>query len=306
MKRLSTIYVLGLLLLAGCAHKDLCYFNANRSQVEVIFEWDSLPQDPPLGMRLFFYPQSGAEPYIENLNGAKGGYVDVPVGNYTVVCVNNDTETILWRGENALNTLEAYTRTTELVENMPGVTTPKQGEEEMVLAPEPIWSDTLQNVVVQREAEDQLFVLYPTVATKRITYEVNRVSGSENITLIRATLSGLSGSLLLADREIAQTGATLPFSGSVDTDNSSRIVGEFHCFGYLPNLMQEFTLYCWSAEGNIKSSYDVTDQMVNSVDTTHIHLIIDGNLTIPSGGNDGSGFEPNVNEWIGNDHNILF
>lgn len=56
-----------------------------------------------------FYPKSAEGRKIDTYLSVRGGKVKVPPGRYSVVAYNYDTETVQIRGEEAYETIEAFT-----------------------------------------------------------------------------------------------------------------------------------------------------------------------------------------------------
>lgn len=79
--------------------------------VEVGFNWDEKeePGSLPEGMRVIFYPKDADGCQVDVFLPIGGGEVKLPPGRYSAVVFNYDTETVLIRGEEAYETVEAYT-----------------------------------------------------------------------------------------------------------------------------------------------------------------------------------------------------
>ena len=112
MKSRIQIMVCGLLsmILFSCEHKDLCYHHPHVAVVKLEFDWKNAPQANPEGMCVFFYPEEGGEPVRFDFTGKTGGEIDIKVGRYKVLCYNNDTEAVQFRGMEDFNAHEGYTR----------------------------------------------------------------------------------------------------------------------------------------------------------------------------------------------------
>lgn len=303
---LYTTLVLLILPLGGCIQKELCYGDSTQlGATYVQFMWqEDASTELPAGMRVIFYPVEGGAPIVENITGNEGGYVDVPAGSYHMVCHNNDTEAILWRGEDSLATLEAYTRSTELLENIGTSTTSftriSSDSMAMVLAPDCMWKDTLMAMTVASDtASYQEIQLYPTTSTPLITYEVSVIENSSKVSLIRATLSGIAGSHFIGIDSLAQEPHLHPEDGELLAPDYDTVVGEFYCFGHSYNdaIAHYLTLYLWGTSSYIMRSYDVTEQLDTAPDPYNVHIIISDTIDMAEADDTESGFQPTVESW---------
>ena len=306
-------FILGLLcagILTACKHRELYYEYEHIKSVRVEFDWSSAPTAEPEGMRVIFYPVpgtgSGTKAIVENLDGKNGGAVDVPEGTYNAVCFNNDTECIRWRGTGALETLEAYTRDADILETLQGPVEVPRGEndvEPIVLAPDSMWRDRQDGIVISKADETETVISFtPVSVVRHVTYEISGVKNSEAISNIRGSLSGVSGSLFMGSNLLASGTSTVPFDGSVDETDDTKIVGDFYFFGCCDERLRQeskhkFTIYCWAKDGNVLASFNVTDQLHNAENPDEIHLAMEGDIEIPAAGVGDGGFEPGVTGW---------
>lgn len=99
-----------LLMFAGCHPHELPE-GYPLVTVQVGFDWDEKEEagSLPEGMRAIFYPKDADGCKVDVFLPVGGGEVKVPAGRYAVVVFNYDTETVLIRGEEAYETIEAYT-----------------------------------------------------------------------------------------------------------------------------------------------------------------------------------------------------
>lgn len=144
----------------------------------------------------------------------------------------------------------------------------------------------------------------------RYTYEVNGIRKLERIADIRASLSGMSGSLLMAADKLPDSlSERLLFGGDVI---GNQLRGGFYTFGSTqsiaaPNL---FKLFIKSRSGKLYVlEQDVTAQIQSVPVVGHVgdvHLVINLDFEIPeeSGGSSsgassggGAGFDVGVDDW---------
>ena len=147
----------------------------------------------------------------------------------------------------------------------------------------------------------------------RYTYEVNGIRKLERIADIRASLSGMSGSLLMAaDRLPYSLSERLLFGGDVI---ANQLRGGFYTFGCTqgstqgntqgssaPNL---FKLFIRSKSGKLHVLEQDVSAQVHSVPVVghvgDVHLVINIDFEIPDkdggGSGGGAGFDVGVDNW---------
>lgn len=59
-------------------------------------------------MRLYLFPVDGGTSQAYEFTDYRGGYINVPAGGYRALCVNSDTESVLYRNTDSFDGLEAY------------------------------------------------------------------------------------------------------------------------------------------------------------------------------------------------------
>ena len=309
----KTLYILSLLAgaaLSSCEHKELCYDHAHAGFVRVVFDWTGCPGVAPEGMRVLFYPTDGGVRITEDIAGCTGGFVDVPPGQYDVICFNNDTEAVSWRGESSPATLEVYTGASAIDGGMAyGAAPPQAGDPNEVIRrpPDPLWGCRQNGVrVLSGNGVENVITLSPGQVTRHVTWEMSEVTNSENITMVRAALSGISGSYFMGTAAPCQERSAFAFDGTVAPDDAKRLNGRFEFFGCPTDseCRHLLTIYCWSPYGNVMKSFDVTEQLHGATDPYNIHLVIDGLIEIPAGGED-DGFDPDVDGWDDQQEDII-
>ena len=55
---------------------------------------------------MYFYPEEGGSPIRFDFEGKDGGPVEIKEGRYWILCYNNDTESLLFRGMEGFDTHE--------------------------------------------------------------------------------------------------------------------------------------------------------------------------------------------------------
>lgn len=314
-------------ILSSCNHKELHYEkNPQFRLLKVAFDWSQLSgHEKPEGMRVIFFPKDGnSEPWIFDFPKGEARQIELPENDYGVISMNYDTNGIVWKNPNSYLDFTADTRDTKSPDG-----------EQASLTPSWLCGDHIDWVSVNAshaaassastessgssesagssENGVQVITLYPKSMVCRYTYEVNGIRKLERIADIRASLSGMSGSLLMAaDRLPYSLSERLLFGGDV-IDNQLR--GGFYTFGCTqggtqgstqgssaPNL---FKLFIRSKSGKLHVLEQDVSVQVHSVPVVghvgDVHLVINIDFEIPDEGGGGSGggagFDVGVDNW---------
>ena len=325
MRRLFYLLT-ALLVFTSCEHKELCYYHPHAAKVRVEFDWRDAPQADPDGMCVYFYPIEGGGGYRFDFSNAIGGEVDLRVGKYLVLCYNNDTEAVEFYNTDDFWTHGIYTREGSVLEPIYGnganYAPRSRGteDERVVICPDMMWGCTATEVEITDsgisyvlapyedgmepvpvESEEYVIKLYPHELVCTYTYEVRNVKNLKHMTQMSGTISGMAGRMTLSSEELDDECVTLPFGAQ--SDGKSTVTGMFYTFGHNtanpdPHkmvfyvVMDDGAKYCYKDSENL----DVTMQVHNAPDYRHVHLIIDG-LDLPQPIENGSGFDPSVDDW---------
>ena len=287
MKRLLYLSAI-IALCTSCVHKELCLVHPHLATLRVEFDWKDAPEADPAGMCVYFYPLEGGRGQRFDFKGTKGGEVRLRVGKYRVLCYNNDTEIVEFYNTDDFGSHGVYTREGSVLEPIYGnaaTYAPDDGQQEDRYV----------------EVEDHVIWLYPHELVCTYTYEVRNVRNLKHLSQVCGSISSMSGTLEFSSEEIGKECVTLPFSGA--SDGVSKITGMFYTFGHhLDNpdphrmafyvVMDNGEKFCFK-DGNY---LDVTSQVHEAPDFRHVHIIIDG-LDLPEPMENGSGFDPSVDDW---------
>lgn len=246
----------------------------------------------------------------------------MPENEYRVICYNYDTSGIYWENPNSFVEYLAKTRSVLAPDSDKVCTTPSW------LCGDHIDRVSLENIP---EGTEKVITLYPVRMVSRYTYEVKGILNLIRVTDIRASLSGMSGSLLMAEDKLPDGLSENLFFGGEIVGN--QIKGGFYTFGYCQSIAtsQVFKLYLKSKDGVIYVLEQDVSAQVHSVPVRghlgDVHLIIDFNIDIPeikndggsggdvggggsggSGGNNssgGAGFDVGVDDWADVNEDII-
>ena len=300
--------MLFLLIFSSCEHKEFRYVTSSFRSLRVEFNWERYEDfQKPEGMRVIFFPKDGTgDPWIFDFPNGEGRQIELPENEYRVICYNYDTSGISWESPNSFVEYLAKTRSVLAPDSVKASTTPSW------LCGDHINWVSLQNIP---EGTEKVITLYPVRMVSRYTYEVNGIRNLERVADIRASLSGMSGSLLMAEDKLPDgLSENLFFRGEIV---GNQIKGGFYTFGYCQDIAspQVFKLYLKCRNGMvIVVEQDVSAQVHSVPVKGHIgdvHLIINFkfHFDVPKlenegegggGGNNssgGAGFDVGVDDW---------
>ena len=342
---ICSVSVLSLLFATtSCEHKDLCYHHPHGVKLKVVFDWKNAPEAYVKGMCIYFYPVDGGTYRRFDFSNMQGGYIELTEGIYNVICYNNDTEWVMFSGITDYYNHSLYTRDGDLFEPINGrasSSTPRaegSEEERVVVTPDMMWGCAVTQVKVDKTgltytheaitsdmkapqlnventAEDFILTFYPEEMMCHYTVKIINVVNLHNASQMCASLSSMSGGLLLSSNELGRECVTLPFNANIA--DSTTIESEFYTFGHHEeNLNQhKLVLYVWYKDGNketyphdaniteddrandgLEERFNVTTQIHNAPNKRKVEIIIDG-LKLKDEIGKGSGYIPSVDDW---------
>ena len=296
------IILAGGLTLAACRPHDPFCFHHPHGVTVVRYDWSEAPDAGDVGGTTvrFYKADDGSLVTTTHFSGRKGGSLYLNEGVYDVIAHNNDTECLHWRGTASLASLETYTREASITEELPGVTA---GEiPGLVLAPDRLYKGYRGRISVLPN-DTTIITLIPRKVTHEVIWEVEGVRGAERVKACAATLAGVGGSLFLHGEHTDRHQALMSGVGSRVTvkrqaSDVGSFSGRFEMFGcpFVDTCTHAFTLYCWSAAGLVKASFDVKEQCHVVREDRKIYIKLKTDIEIPAGG-DGAGFSPDVDDW---------
>lgn len=301
-------------LTVSCQPHDPFCFNHPHGAVRVEYDWSYAPDATDIkGTRVYFYKsEDGHRAEMTSFPDMKGGTIYLGAGVYDVVSYNDYTDRVQWRGDDALPTLEAYTRDAELTEDLPGFNFDKING--LVLTPNRIWSGRADRIAVSRN-DTTVVTLTPLKATYEVVWEVTGIRGAERVSACAVSISGVGGSLMLDGWQIGRNGSLMSGvgrfmeseSGAKTGEDAGGFSGKFEVFGcdFSEDCSHTFTIYCWSKGGNKKASYDVTGQFHVVEEDRKIYIRINADFEMPTGGGSDSGFRPDLDEWQDENEDII-
>lgn len=330
---ICSVSVLSLLFATtSCEHKDLCYHHPHGVKIKVEFDWSKAPDANPAGMCVFFYPEDGGEAVRYDFKGREGGEIEIIVGNYRAIAYNNDTETVRY-ANGGFETHRLYTSETSVLEPLLGRDVdskplPEDAENDRVVrTPDMVWATSSEQISitetethydheiitgemsgpslkVDNTGEVVVITFTPEEVVCHYSYEYQNVKNLRNVSKMSAALTGMSGVYYPGLWQLDKECITLPFEAQSFGKNS--IIGNFLTFGHHLDKTQKhwMVLYTFLIDGRLMIYFtDVTGQVHNAPDPRHVHIIIP-NLPIPDVDQDKGSFQPSVDEWEVENHEI--
>lgn len=299
------IFALTLLFLASsCEHKELCYNHPHYRSLRVEFDWSRISNhERPSGMRVVFFPIDGAsKPWIFDFPKNEGRTIELPENDYAVITYNYDSDGIIWESENSYSLLTATTKESIAPD-----------ESVAKLTPPWLCGDNIDLIQLKDLPDNTVktITLFPTERVCRYTYEINGIRNLHKATDIRASLSDMSGSLLMADDLLPDgLSESLHFGGII---SDVQVKGGFYTFGCsqnneTPNI---FTLYIKTASGNTHIITSDVSEQIHSIPISghladvHIVINLDYEITDDTSGSGGAGFDAEVDDWTDINQDIL-
>lgn len=293
-------------VLTACEHKDLCYDHGHVVSVQVNFDWQKAPDADPRGMNIWFFPEEGGEPLRFGFNGREGGVARIPAGNYRALCINTDSDVLLYRNTNTWDGFEVYTRDASLLEGLGLMTTTSKApaaegaeDERVVLPPDLNWTARLENITIEYADPDASITFVPEQVVCTYDVEVRNVQNLATVSAVSGALSGMAGSWFVGTHTPGADVCTLPFEAQ--SDKASTITARFYNFGHQPtshdDKAHKLTVYVVQGDGQqVYYTFDVTDQVHNAPDPRHVTIVVEG-LELPEPIVSGSGLNPSVDGW---------
>jgi len=223
-----TLLALLLLVTVSCEHKELCTYHFHNTVIQVVFDWRNAPDAAPESMRLYLYPSDGSKPFVYEFSDYHGGNIEVPAGRYRVICVNSDTESILYRNINSYDTFEAYVSDGALTVGSTAVQ--PEGKERVVQSPDLLYTARLSAFTIAALEEGQTLTLCPELSMSRHKATINGVANLQYISSdnLACTVAGVPGGLLVGKGETSTETVTVAFG--LTSDGVSTLTADFVCF----------------------------------------------------------------------------
>ena len=325
MKRLL-IFTLTGVIFAGCEYKDLCYDHDHSKDENLQLELDlqldlnlDLETDLDLDIELqtqikepelmcaSFYSTTNGDLNSVNYVKAKGGPLSTRPGIYDMVAYSFGTEYVKVRGEDNINTLEAFTsdisttKRTILRSFTRGSSDIEDPDVPIIYTPDHLLVAREQLTIPDWYGANRIIRLYAKASTIVETYslEVHSVIGAQYIASCEAFITNQAISSFFGVGEVNPDAATICFPVGVDKKKGC-LYTLFNTFGKLPGTSHAY-LHIRDVSGKeYHISADITDQF----EKEDHHILIEETVDIPTPTGEGGGLEPSVEQWEEEIHNI--
>lgn len=302
------IGILGLLLLCSCNHKDLDFTGV--ADLTVAFDWSQVSSANPSSMMLTAF-SSGRQPVQKPVQGSSRGTISLPVGDYQFIAFNDNTEDVSSRGS-MWTDYEVYALQAELwnFSRMFGRTrsVPRgagtEGQQ-VINQPDEVWTSAVSDVSITGSI-GKVVTMPMEAATFTIRFTIKNVDNIDFVNDVLATVSGMAGAWWPAQHVCSYSQCIIPFNL---TRSGQSYSGDVRTFGYRPfdsegNKIQHLlVIYAEMSDGSKKYyTFDVTEQMNNIAPadggavTAEVEIVLD-ELPLPKPLNDGTGLDPDVQDW---------
>jgi hypothetical protein len=274
--------------------------------VDVKFDWSLHPDADPIAMLVYFFPEGGGSSLRYAITNREGGTLRLPVGNYDVLCVNSDTETVRLVGTEYKSTFEITTHSTTLLASLSALgmrsdELPKAdgtSDERIASVPDKVWSHHRQGIELLRDIQNDPIVLTPAAAHSTYTVDITEAENLSYSRGISGSLSGLAGGIYACNGgSTTAENVIMPFEVTI-TETEDAVHGTFLTFGDcgMDDKPHKLTIYSVMSDGSKwYYTYDVTDQVENAPDPRNVHIQLSG-LPLPKPVQ-GGGFQPEVEDW---------
>ncbi len=281
-------------LLTACQHKELCYDHSHVGSLQVVFDWRYAPDACPASMRLYLFPETEGEPLLYEFDNCTGGNIDVPAGHYRALCLNSDTEFILFRNIRHYESFEIY-----LTDGSFPRVVPRAAVRAIRSVPDKLWYDRVEGVGVLANCEGQTLTFYPQIAVRHYTVEIKNATNLNYLASgeVFGSLTDMSGGFLPGTGRPADELVTLPFDMTLEDETT--VTADFYTFGCPPasTVPHKLIVYAMLNDGSKYSfTYDVTSAIHEAPDPMNVHIELDG-FPLPKPIDNGSGFNLGIDDW---------
>ena len=320
-RRISFLLALALFLLLAPSCKRMPLYNRETNlelelelnldlnlqldlDIDVDIELEMATIKEPEYLKTNFYDPQTDQMVYSQFVGTYGGALSLGPGRYTMLIYSFGTEYIQVRGENDLNTIEAFTSDiTEsklpALQKFTGAT--KADDPTIIYAPDHLLVTRQEVEIPEFSGESQTITISSVVQTIVDTYifEVHTVVGAEYIESAEAFVTNQSRSSFFGKGEISQAPVTIWFPVGVDRDKGC-LYTVFNTFGKLPGASESYLhILVRDTGGNEYTfSVDITDQF----EKPDNHILIEEPVIVPEPESNAGGIAPSVDPW--KDENI--
>ena len=267
----------------------------------------------PEMVRACFYDAVSHELVAEDYLPPEGGFIHIPTGVYDVLVYSLGTEATQVDGTRTRAGAYAFTSATGARVKVQTKADSGEGavaEQAVIWEPDPLYAGRIAGAVipVYPEGEEESVVLESVLkrSVESWSLEIREVEGAERIAGAEAYVIGQAAGRYLWDGRSTNHPASLVCPLVVNAAKG-QLWTVFNTFGKFPEAESDVVVdLLVTTTGGARCSYifDVTDQWVNPDNTAH-RIVIDVLVEIPDDNYSGGGFDPLVEEWDGEEIDII-
>ena len=266
--------------------------------VDVDIEMEAAQIKEPEYLKTNFYSPETGKMLHSQFVGTHGGSLSLGAGRYIMLIYSFGSEYVHVRGEEDINTIEAYTSdiTETKMSTLRKFAETKALSEPIIYAPDHLLVTRQEIEVPEFAGESRTIVISSQVQTivDTYTFEVHSVVGAEYIESAEAFVTNQARSSFFGRGEISQEPATIYFPVGVDKKKGC-LYTVFNTFGKLPGTSEAYLhILVRDTGGNeYKFSSDITEQF----EDPDSHIVIEEEMEIPEPEQVTGGIAPTVDQW---------
>lgn len=317
---LLTAFITASTLFLSCDHRDIIYDSPyGLAKLNIVFDWEAAPDASPKSMTVYFYrlDVKSSSPYIFDIKDKNGGEIEIPFGNYAVICHNSDSDRHDYTGMDSYN--DFGLRLVDLrnfrTMNINPQHLPTYGDERFANYPDYMWVASIPSVSINvRNDEGQQTLTFRMLpVTYEYTFIIHNPIDYDKSMSLSASVSGMT-STVHPGRMSTGEETVSHFFEMFESDG--KLIGKLLTFGHcgnnpIPTRQSEqpdtakhiLVVYADLNDGNLwTSTHDVTAQLHKSHD---LNCIVElDTIQLPTGIG-GGGFSPSVEGWTGGTEEII-
>ncbi len=321
MKKLSLLAII-LLLCASCRYKDLCYDHNHwakpnlslslslKLQLDIdlkVSEEAHTKIEEPTYMKVCLYDPVSGTLNKTDFVGPYGGPMQVTPGKYNMVVYTFDTEWTQVRGENSVQTLEAFTSDISdakrpLLRHF-HKSLAEEPPQPIIYTPDHLLLTHKDIEIPEYSTEDLVIVIEATAATIVETYgiEAPNITGIENIASAEAFITNQCRSSFFGRGEKSKEPATIYFPIQINREEG-KLETTFNTFGKLPGESECYLyILLMDSEG---TPYTITEDVTDMFGDPGHMLEVTDSIDIPEPASDAGGIAPSVDPWEEETHDV--
>lgn len=227
----------------ACEHKPFCWHHPHDGMLRVEFAWWDAPEAEYTvrSMAFYAYPKDGGQVRRFDFAGSKGGTITLPAGDYHFLCLNSDTESYHFSGQDSHKTFTVETRDSYILAGMDvradgggdfseegdikrAEGTYNEGVKES--SEEGIYGHTLEDYNIHGQVGvTQVVTMYPRPVVIHYHVIIENIGCLETVLKVSGTLSGVSSKVRIHKMEVPGQGEDnniIPFCSYRPTTMCSR------------------------------------------------------------------------------------